>query len=111
LYKFYAGLEVSDETMCLDLISEMEFCSQRTYLETEHTARHFRQVGWLPKLMDRTYCDHEAPGVVSDETLLERADQAWRKLIAQQEPPDVDPRWVRELDRITAAAREELLAE
>ncbi len=110
LYKFYAGMEVSEETMGLDLISEMEFCSQRTYLETEHTARHFRQVGWLPKLMDRTYCDHESPAVVSDETLLERADRAWRQLVAQQEPPDVDPHWARELDRITAAARAELLA-
>jgi len=110
LYKFYAGMEVSEETMCLDLISEMEFCSQRTYLETEHTARHFRQVGWLPKLMDRTYCDHESPAIVSDEDLLEGADQAWRKLVAQQTPPEADPHWVRELDRITAAAREELLA-
>ena len=75
LYKFYAGMEVSEETMCLDLISEMEFCSQRTYLETEHTARHFGPSGWLPKLIDRSYCDHESSAVVSDETLLERADR------------------------------------
>jgi trimethylamine:corrinoid methyltransferase-like protein len=109
LYKFYAGMEVSEETICLDLISEMEFCSQRTYLETEHTAHHFRQVGWLPKLFDRSYCDHESLAVVSDEALLERADHAWRELVARQRPPDIGPHFARELDRITAAARRELL--
>ena len=96
--------------MCLDLISEMDFAAQRTYLEMEHTARHFRQVGWLPKLFDRSYCDHESPAVVSDEALLERADQAWRRLVAQQEPPPIDPHLAHELDRITAAARRELIS-
>ncbi len=100
LYNFYAGMEVNEETMCLDLISEMEF-AQRTYLETEHTARHFRREGWLPKLLDRRYCDHESPAVVSDQTLLERADQAVCKLVAEQQPPDIDAGFARELDRIS----------
>jgi trimethylamine---corrinoid protein Co-methyltransferase len=110
LYKFYQGMEVTDETMCLDLIDELGFCARQTYLETEHTARHFRQTGWLAQLFDRAYCDHNAPAVVSDEKLLGKADQAWRKLVAGQTPPDREPAFVREIDRIVAAARSELLA-
>ena len=109
LYRFHRGLEVTPETMALDVIAELEFCSDRTYLESEHTARHFRQVGWQPRFFDRRYCDHNAPAVIDDQPMLDQADQAWRKLVAQQEPLAVDPSFVRDLDRITAAARKELL--
>ncbi len=109
LHKFYRGLEVNDETLCLDLIEELEFCSRRTYMETEHTVQHFREVGWIPRLFDRASCDHQKPMVFSDERILADADGAWRVLVAQQLPPDREPAFVRELDRIVAAAREELL--
>jgi trimethylamine---corrinoid protein Co-methyltransferase len=110
LYKFHQGMEVDDETMGLDLIEELGFCTSRTYLETEHTARHFRQVGWQPRLFDRAYCDHDAPVAMGDEKLLERADRAWRALVAAQSPIERDSAFVAEIDRIVAAARNELLA-
>jgi len=109
LYKFYRGMEVNDETLGLDTIAELEFCAHRTYLEAEHTARNFRQVGWNPRLVDRSYCDHNAPVVLGDEKILEKADRMWRDLVAAQPDPAPDPHLVRELDRIVAAARAELL--
>ncbi len=110
LFKFHRGMNVSDETMCLDLIAEMEFCTRRSYLESEHTARYFRDVGWLSQLMDRGYCDHNAPANVDDRPMLEKADETWRTMVARQEPIDIEPAFRRELDRIVAAARAELLA-
>jgi len=110
MHQFYMGVEVTDAALGLDVINELGFCAQRTHLDTEHTARYFRQIGWSPKLFDRKYCDHDAPVVVSDETMLEKADQAWRDLAARQTTPEREPALVAEIDRIVAAAREELLA-
>ena len=110
LHKFYRGIDVTDETMCLDLIAEMGFGARRTYLDTEHTLRHFREVGWQPRLFDRRYCDHTAIAILGDEKLLHDADRAWRKLVAAQPEAEPNPALVGELDRIVAAARNELLA-
>jgi trimethylamine--corrinoid protein Co-methyltransferase len=110
LHKFYRGMEVTDETMCLDLIAEIEFGAKQTYLATEHTARHFREIGWRPRLFDRSYCDHNAPATVSDDGILEAADRRWRELVAGQKTPERDPALVKEIDRIVAAAKSELLS-
>jgi len=112
LYGFGQGMEVSDETMCVDLISQLEFCEKSTYLESEHTLRHFRDVLWATRLFDRTY---RRPGNIlpheEDGRILEKADRAWRELVAAQKPLEVDPRFAAELDRIVEAAKRELLAE
>jgi len=110
IFKFYRGMEVDDETMCLDLISELEFCADRTYLESDHTLRHFRQLGWNPQLFDRTACNHTAPAEASDAKLLAEADHQWRELVQQQGPVERDKAFVDELDRIVAAAKAELLS-
>lgn len=109
IYNFARGIEVDDESCAVDLINELVFCEKRTYLESEHTLAHYRQQGWYPKLFDRTYCEHTKPAPAGDEKLLREADQAWRKLVAGQEPPEVSASTVREIDRIVEAAREELL--
>ena len=108
VHKFYRGMEVNDETLCLDLIDELEFCTSRTYLESEHTLQHFRRMGWNPRLFDRTACDHTAPVEFGDKKLLDEADQMWRKLVANQPPVERDKAFVAELDRIVEAARTDL---
>ena len=110
VYKLAQGMEVDDETLCLDLINELDFCRRKTYLETEHTLKHFRQVGWNPKLFDRSYHDHSRTVEFGDRDLLERADRTWRDLLAAHEPAQVDPKMATEVDRIVEAAKLELLA-
>jgi trimethylamine--corrinoid protein Co-methyltransferase len=109
MHKFYQGMEVNDETLCLNLIEELEFCAGRTYLESEHTLTHFRQLGWNPGLFDRNACDHAAPVKLGDEELLDKADRAWRELIAHQPPIEREKAFLAELDRIVKAAKTELL--
>ena len=108
--RFGRGIEVNDETCAVDLIDELLFGERTTYLESEHTLTHFRQVGWNPRLFDRSYFDHTRPAPASDEALLRKADEAWRRLVANREAPALDPAMRRELDRIVTAARKELLA-
>ncbi len=109
VHKFYRGMEVNDETMCLDLIEDLQFCADQTYLESEHTVGHFRQLGWNPRLFDRTACDHAAPVQLGDEKLLADADRMWRELVANQPPVEREKAFVVELDRIVAAAKKDLL--
>ena len=109
VHKFYRGMEVDDKTMCLDLIRDLEFCADRTYLESEHTLRHFRQLGWNPRLFDRAACDHAGPANMGDEGLLAEADRTWRELVTSQPPVEREKAFVDELDRIVAAARNDLL--
>jgi trimethylamine--corrinoid protein Co-methyltransferase len=111
LWKFNRGIVVDEETCAVDLINELEFCGRRTYLESEHTLAHFRQVGWYPRLLDRGCCDHARPAPAEDEKILRQADELWRRLVASQEPLAVEPAWARQVDRVVEAARKELLAE
>lgn len=109
IFKFNRGIEINADTCAVELINEVMFGEERNYLESEHTLKHFRSVGWNSRLFDRTYCDHTRPAPCDDRALLERADYAWRELVRAQPPPETDAAMVRELDRITAAARRELL--
>ncbi len=110
IYKFTRGIEVNDDTCAVDLINELLFCERGTYLESEHTLAHFRDIGWNPRLFDRRYFDHTQPARCGDEKILQQADQAWRQLAASPPAPAVDAALRRELDRIVAAAKRELLA-
>jgi trimethylamine--corrinoid protein Co-methyltransferase len=110
IYKFSRGIEVNADTCAEELINELLFCERGTYLESEHTLAHFRQVGWNPRLFDRSYFDHTQAAPYGDEKILQQADQTWRQLVASQPPLDVDPLLRRELDRIVTAAKKEFLA-
>jgi len=112
IFKFGRGIEVNADTLCVDLINEMEFCEKTAYIQTDHTLKHFRGVLWDPRIFDRTYrkgTDH--PAVRTDDELLTKADHAWRDLVAAQKPLDVDAKFRAELDRIVEVAKRELLGQ
>ncbi|MFH0964626.1 MAG: trimethylamine methyltransferase family protein [Planctomycetota bacterium] len=110
LYAFARGVTVSDDTLCPDLIREIAFCDKSTYLETDHTLRHFRDVLWDPLFFDRAY--RPSPLIdrgKADEELVRKADASWRDLVAQATPTALSPAFIAEVERIAAAARRELL--
>ena len=62
------GVEVSDETLALDVIEAVGH--EGDYLATEHTLEHFREI-WYPQLFERqTYGSWQERGAT---TLAERA--------------------------------------
>lgn len=111
LFGFAQGATVNDETLCVDLIDRMGFCESSSYLETDHTAEHFREVLWDPAYFERGYRG-DAPRLPHDEDtkLLRQADLAWRDLVAGQRDPQRPETFLSEVGRIVAAARAELLA-
>ena len=52
LEKMAQGFEVNADTLAEEVIREVAPSGAR-FLETEHTARHFRDVLWMPQFMDR----------------------------------------------------------
>jgi trimethylamine--corrinoid protein Co-methyltransferase len=110
-FKFAKGIEVNDETLCLDLINEIEFGEAGTYLESDHTLRHFRDALWDTRLFDRTYAKDSLPTPLeSDAAILTKADSAWRAIVSAQPPVEIDPSFAREVNRIVDAAKKELMA-
>ena len=110
MFQFARGAEINDDTLCVDLITQLEFCENGTYLESEHTLRHFRDVLWDSRCFDRTYRgDARLTPAQADQEVLRKAEAAWRALVADQEPIEMDPHYVAEVERIVAAAREDLL--
>jgi trimethylamine--corrinoid protein Co-methyltransferase len=110
VYRFSRGIEVDDESLAVGLIEAMEFCDKGAYIQTEHTLRHFREVLWDARILDRTYRKEEfCTAARADEELLQRADRAWRDLVAAHRPVEVEPRFRAEVERITRTARKELL--
>ncbi|MCX7886679.1 MAG: trimethylamine methyltransferase family protein, partial [Verrucomicrobiae bacterium] len=111
MHMFARGVSVTEETLAVDLINAMEFAEGTSYLDTEHTAEHFREVLWDAKYFDRAY--RSAPTLrpgEEDEKLLRKADAAWREIVAAQRDPELPEDFLREVDRIAEAARKELLA-
>ncbi len=111
LHKFHQGMEVTDETMALDLIAEMEFGTRRTYLDTDHTLEPFPPGRLADAIVRPHLLRPHRPGHAG-----RREDSAGRRPAVARvggSPARVEsePGLVKELDRIVAAARRELLSE
>ena len=110
MYQFSQGIEVTPETLGIDAINEVAFGSEGSYVEHEHTYRHFRQVGWDTLVFDRTYRGEEPLTTAqADDAILSKAEAAWRDLVAGQDEIGRPPAFRAELDRIVEAARRELI--
>jgi trimethylamine--corrinoid protein Co-methyltransferase len=76
-----APVEISEETLALDLIDEMG--PEGNYLDSDHTMAHFRE-RWYPDLFERgNYDQWQAKGAKS---LGERAVEGVEKILAEHEP-------------------------
>ena len=110
MFDFARGAEVSDELLAEGLINELQFGEDGTYLESEHTLRHFRDVLWDTQFLDRTYRREDAlRPEQADRRILDQADAAWRELVAEQAPVELESGFTEQVDRIVASARREFL--
>ncbi|MBP8973687.1 MAG: trimethylamine methyltransferase family protein [Anaerolineae bacterium] len=98
--RFAQPVEVSDETLALDLIFENGADGQ--YLNTPHTGEHFRQ-DWYSRLFDRqNIADWEKAG---STTLHQRAVAQARKLLAEHQAEPLPADTLAALDRILETGR------
>jgi trimethylamine--corrinoid protein Co-methyltransferase len=102
------GIEVTEDKLAEELICEVGPTGAR-YLDTDHTAEHYREEVWLPELLDR-----RPPMAWADDpvTMLDNAQSKATRLLAAAEnqcPLTADQR--RDVQRIVAAADREVASD
>jgi trimethylamine--corrinoid protein Co-methyltransferase len=83
--RFMGGLEVTEETLALDVIDRVGPGGH--FLEEEHTYRHFRE-NWYPGLLDRHARDDWASR--GSLTLGDRATARVRQIFETHQPALLD---------------------
>ena len=97
--QFMKGLEISEETLALDLIDQLG--PQGDFMSSDHTLKHFRD-DWYPKLFDRrNYEEWRAGG---SNTLRARAQAHALKILETHVPEPLPPDVQSEIDAIVTGA-------
>ena len=96
---FTSGIQVSDETLALDLIAELR--DEGNYLETDHTMEHYRD-RWYPELFERRSYDSWLDRGGRD--LGERASEFVEQVLTEHEPEALPDHVREQLRRIVQRA-------
>jgi trimethylamine--corrinoid protein Co-methyltransferase len=97
--RFMTGLEVSEETLALDLIDEIG--PHGDFMGTDHTRNHYRE-DWYPKLFDRrSYEDWSAAG---SKTMRQRARERALSILETHRPEPLPADVQRRIDEIVEQA-------
>lgn len=105
IHKTLGGIEVSDETLALDVIAAVGPGGH--YLAQPHTIQHMHDL-WLPRFLDRRA--YEAWEQKKDGPRDFARDKA-QKVLASHQPDPLDPKLSEELSRIIEATEREVLAQ
>jgi trimethylamine--corrinoid protein Co-methyltransferase len=101
------GIEVSEETLAVDLIKEMGFSGN--YITAEPTARLFRKELFIPTMFSREpYETWEKEG---RKLAIDHARERALDILAKHQPLELDPAIERELAAFKASAAERNLQE
>jgi len=92
-------VDLSDEALALDLVDELG--PEGSYLEADHTIRHFRE-RWYPSLIERA--GRAAWVAKGSRTLAERAAARVDELLAVHKPPPLPDAVSAQIDEILARA-------
>ena len=97
-------LDFSDEALGLDIVEQAG--PGGTFIDTVHTAEHFRRELWFPKLLDRQYYQAwlEAGALSIEERCRERKEQ----VLATHASEPISAELEKALDETVARARREL---
>ena len=94
------GIEVTDETLALDLIDQVGPGGE--FISTRETAKRYRAELWAPTLMDRErYVIWEAKGA---QTMTDRIRAKLHKLLATHTPPALPAGAAGKIDALLRAA-------
>jgi trimethylamine---corrinoid protein Co-methyltransferase len=97
---FLRGIPVTKESMALDLIDRVGPGGQ--YLDTTHTAEHFKKEFWFPSLMDRSQWDQWAAG--GEKTMGVRVQEKLDHILDTHKVPALPEQIQKEIDVILAEA-------
>jgi trimethylamine--corrinoid protein Co-methyltransferase len=109
MWSLFKGVEVNEETVALEQIKEVCLGEGKTFLDCEHTVKHFRDALWIPELLDRTMWEDDQKELLKEKQLLQRANEKWKRIVKQYVPPEVDSSRAKAIHEVVERARRELL--
>jgi trimethylamine--corrinoid protein Co-methyltransferase len=98
MHHFMRGIDVSEEEMCLPLIQEQGIGGN--FLDTDHTAEHFKGAFFFPRLSDRSAHDLR--------DMVEAAQEEVERILAHTPRFTREPAVCAEIDRLYLLAKEKL---
>jgi len=98
------GIRIESETIAFDVIKEAG--AGGSFIAHEHTARHFREELWFPRLLDRQFYD--AWAAAGSQTMAERCRREKVRLLAEHEVEPLPDDIAKELNLVAEAARRHL---
>ncbi len=103
------GVEVNDETLAVDVIQEIAMNHSSSFLQSDHTLRHFRKVFWYPELMEQSSWDSASEERKKEKMMLEKAEARCRSALASYQFPDIPSEMIRAVEAVIESARQTLL--
>ncbi len=97
--RFMEGLEVSEETLALDIVDEVG--PHGDFLGTNHTVEHFKE-DWYPNLLDRN--NFEGWAAEGGNTLRQRARARVDEILADHRPEPLPADVQQKIDEIVAGS-------
>ncbi|MEN9938681.1 MAG: hypothetical protein RLZZ387_5260 [Chloroflexota bacterium] len=107
LHTWARGLDLSDEGLALDAITEVPPGGH--YLGSAHTMRHFRDAFYRAELFD--YSSAEQWELDGSRDAYARANAKVKRILAEHEPPPLDPGTAEELRAFVARRKMEIADE
>jgi trimethylamine:corrinoid methyltransferase-like protein len=105
LQQYARPVQPNAERIGLESILEIGLGLRASHLQTDHTARHFRDCLWMPELLPRTGWN----GPAEEEQTLRGLRERARALIASYRKPEGREDQLHALRAVVARARRELL--
>jgi len=107
--RFWGTFEINEETIALELTQKMIAAGVTNFLDTGHTAAHFRREQWYPRWFDRTRWRGRQFETAAEEDVLRRIDEYCKDAIRRYERPDIDESKLTELRKIYRGAEKKIL--
>jgi len=109
LWHFAARAKVDEDHIALDTITSIGSGIGSSYLEAEHTLRHYRRNLWFARLLDRSVWRDATDEAEPDHRLLERAQKQFEEIMARYRPPEVNRDMLAKARQVVDRARRDLL--
>jgi trimethylamine--corrinoid protein Co-methyltransferase len=108
LWRLGRGIRVDEETLALETIERVGVGEGKSYLETDHTLRHYRQT-WFPTYLARGMWEDDEQEFGHQQRMMDEAYAHYQACLEEYEPPELAVGVGDEIDRIIQAARSALL--
>ena len=89
LRHYYHGFEVNEETIALEDILEVGFGRKSSFLDTDHTLRHFREV-WYPRYLDRSLWENGPREAEKERAVMDKVHAEAKEIAASYVQPEID---------------------